>query len=90
MSSIFLSLFIYYDIQLFNRLKLSAIEFNMHLYNISGLLCDNVIQLTGEIFGWEAEILSKDHMSEDVLAIAPFNPVLVLARQEFVHSSWLE
>ena len=90
MSSIFLSLFINYNIQLFNRLKLSAIEFNMHLDHISSLLCNNVIQLTCEIFGWEAEILSKDHMSEDVLTVAPFNPVLVLSRQEFVHSPWLE
>ena len=90
MSSIFLSLFINYNIQLLNRLKLSAIKFNMHLYHISSLLCDNVIQLTGEIFRWEAEILCEDHLSEDVLAVAPFNPVLVLARQEFVDSSWLE
>jgi hypothetical protein len=67
--SIFLSLLIYYNVQLLDWLLIMAVKFNMHFNNFSCLLRDNIIQLSCEIFRWETEVLGKHDMPENVLTI---------------------
>lgn len=59
----------------------------MHLDNFSGLPRNNIVQLTCEVLGWEAEVLGEDHMPQDILTIGSFDRVLVLTGQLLVYSS---
>jgi len=67
--SIFLSLLIHDNIQLFDWLLIVPIKFNMHFNNFSCLLGNNIIQLSREIFRWETEVLGKYYVPENVLTI---------------------
>lgn len=54
---------IHHNINLLNRLKLCPIHLSIHLYNLSSLFRNHIIQLSSEVFRWEAEILCKYNMS---------------------------
>ena len=90
LSPVLLSHFIYHNIQFFHWLKLWTLKIQLHLDDFSGLLGNNVIQLPSEIFWWETEILSHDHMSENVFTIGFFNGILIFTRQVLVDPSGFE
>lgn len=62
----------------------------MHFDDVSCLLSNHIIQLTGEVLGGETEVLSEYNVSENVFSVAPLYPILVLSGQIFVNTSWLE
>lgn len=78
-SPLFLSLLIHNDVQLFNWLDIWTIEFDVHLDDVSCLLCDYVIELPSKVFTWEAKVLRENHMSQDVLPEVSFDPILVVS-----------
>ena len=89
-SSVFLSLFIYDDIQLFYRLLVLSIQLNMHPYHFSRLPSNHIIQLSGEVLRGETKVLGQHNVAKNVLSIRSLNGILVLPRQVFVHSPRLK
>ena len=78
-SSILLSLLIDNNIEFFNRLLILPVQFNVHFDNFSSFASHHVVQLTCEVFRWEAEVLGQNDMSKNILTISPLNLILILS-----------
>lgn len=79
-----------HDINLLDRLEFWPLELHVHLDYLSCLLGHHIVELPREVLRRETEILGEHHVAQDVLSVAPLDPVLVLSGQVLVYAAWLE
>ena len=77
------------DLDLFRRHNFFTLELLVQLDCFTSLFCHHIVQLTCVVLTGEGEVLSKDDLPEDVLAVALFSAFLLLTGKLAVDALWL-